>query len=197
MKELLEKGIITWYPWEGKNYQDLMIVGESHYQNSDRDKVEQENPNYQIKWGKSEGKQNVQFYKKMTHMVKGHQNTQELFDEVAQMNLIQKPMSAISKRPKQTDYKKGVEALFAVTGKLKPSKVIVFSKGAKKAFDAHRGEEFKRLTFKQNKIENNIAPIRYTDLKNNREYLLVAHPSRMNKLDKWHAFIDQFVKDTL
>lgn len=197
LSELIENKTIKWLPWIGENYTNLLLVGESHYQNSEEDKIEQEDSNYQIKWGKSEGKQKVMFYKKMAHMVIGNTNTQELFDEVAQMNLIQRPMTNISKRPNKNDYQQGIQALFAVVGKLKTKKVIVFSKGAKKHFDSYRSDNFQRLTFNNNKIENNIAPVRYTDLKNGVEYLLIAHPSRMNKLDEWHAFIDKFNKSTL
>lgn len=197
MKDLIKYKTITWLPWIGNNYTNLLLVGESHYQNSEKDKKEQEDINYQLQWGKSETKQKVKFYRNMAHMVIGNNNTQELFDKVAQMNLIQRPMTSISNRPSKEDYRHGVKALFRVVDHLQPRKVIVFSKGSKKFFDEYRGKEFTRITYKDNRIERRIAPVRYTDTTSNVEYLLVAHPSRMNKLDDWHSFIYKFISDTL
>lgn len=197
MQNLIENKTIKWLPWVGENYTNLLLVGESHYQNSEEDKLQQEDINYQISWGNSTGKQKVKFYRNMAHMVTGSNDTQNLFDKVSQMNLIQRPMTSIKMRPNKADYHQGINALFSVVEKLESKKVIVFSKGSKVHFDAYRSENFQRFTFKNNKIERGIAPVRYTDTNNGVEYLLVAHPSRMNKLDAWYLFIDQFLKDQL
>lgn len=191
--KLIESKDLKWLPWIGKDYEKskILLVGESHYQNNEKDKIEQEDIFYHRKW-REEKKSHIKFYRNMSQMIQNNSEIDKLYDHIAQYNLIQRPMTNIKERPNSNDFEKGVQSLLKITELLKPNIVIIFGKSGKQAFDKILIPKFTRLTMSNESI-NRITPVSYTH--NDMIILLVSHPSaRAVNTKRWYKFINNFYK---
>jgi hypothetical protein len=190
--KLIESKDIKWLPWVGKDYEKskILLVGESHYQNNEKDKVAQEDIFYHRKW-RDEKKSHIKFYRNMSQMIQNNSEIDKLYDHIAQYNLIQRPMTHIKERPNSNDFEKGVQTLIKITEILTPKTVIIFGKSGKQAFDKILLPKYKRQTMSNESI-NRIVPISYTH--NEMIILLVSHPSaRAVNTKKWYNFLSKYL----
>ena len=130
-KEFEQIGELNYLPWIGKNYSNkLLIVGESHYGENNEKRIQEVNhPNFTraavldmgVTGNYYRGK--VKFYNNIWRLGKIFNpdlSTQDFWQSVGYLNIIQSAMIEVKKRPEQKDFERGTSAFLKSLLLLRP-----------------------------------------------------------------------------
>ena len=212
---------LTWLPWIGKKYAlgKVLVLGESHYCYCDNtpDVIERRREETReviatyVQSGRDAGNQ-YKTYEPMeevlrTSIIKGKPQN-ELWSQVAFMNLIQKCMDSNTERPDWQLFLKGWQVVLQVVNVLRPKVCICFSTDKmRNRVNFNRLEEFKdKINFYYSIVTNEdtdqriarcivAKPGRILIESYDCPVIFVQHASRIKgqALKKWSDVITQLV----
>jgi len=129
---------ITWLPWIGENYRDIMVIGESHYE--DGDEWQLNNPEtskiiIQKRLNGIEG--NWKLHRNVERIILNKENIEnvdvkKVWESVSYWNLVQRLLDSrkSSDRPNDEDFDTGWEVFFELIKILKPKYCLVLGKSS-------------------------------------------------------------------
>jgi hypothetical protein len=204
---------LQWLPWIGADFLSLdtqdriLIVGESHYQSedtpSDTKNVMDKGFTRTVVNDVAMNNHRPIFFKNF-HKVLFQENefdTLRLWNSVAFMNLVQRPMLTLNSKPKTADYVNGIKCLLKVVKILKPSTILVTSLKAADHFNKAIqdtgfmsngiiwGEQIRNSYTKADVISDTINEI--------IDIIFIHHPSRNFSHKEWNAYLQRKIAKQL
>lgn len=197
---------LRWYPYVGKNYENVMIIGESHYINENTEEESIDRQNYLdnlkeltvVNLDDVIVKENWRnpTYLNMIDVLRGEESSierKDVLSKISYYNLIQRHLSYNPiERPLKEDYIEGWKCFLEIESILKPSFCLVIGVESSKNFTEYMnvlGAKVDGFTHKE--MINNTYP-RVCKVKiNDREidFCFIKHTSKYISPLHWHQFI--------
>lgn len=198
---------LKWEPRIGDNYYKinpkLMIIGESHYYTSEKSKEEHEDPGFtnmiinslaiRLKSTSSKMFLNMTKALNLPIAINCESDRKQFWENVAFMNIVQKPMNTSKENPSRETFIEGWDALLKVIELTTPDYLLFFGKEASNSFSqACSNNNINKSRKEELKKVNNCIPIRTSlelDSGKTVNLLFVRHPSAYFKPDEWRDFL--------
>ena len=200
---------LKWDPYIGKDYfknkTKILIIGESHYKKGvDIEKYENRNfTNHVVNIHAIKGKYSKlfpNFHKAL--FGKLDFDNQQLWDNLAFYNFVQRSMDSNKKRPSKDDFYNGWLTFFKIVEVLKPTHCIFLGVSAISTFrkaEQHK-ENIEIQKFERGPKIQNTFPREFTlRINNNLKItgILIKHTSQYFSWSKWNTYLQKEMEEEL